>query len=107
MLILGIESPEVTLLPIGGVADMESIPQKPYQELLISLAGPAVNVAIAGVLAALSGGSFGTAKAEAHAGKDFLAVDGQAFGGLGEGFGGDERLVQRGSVPGIIRGQPV
>lgn len=58
----GIESPEVTLLPIGGVADMESIPQKPYQELLISLAGPAVNVVIAGVLMVLAGGlNFGDA----------------------------------------------
>ncbi|MCC3244175.1 site-2 protease family protein [Methylocystis sp. WRRC1] len=58
----GIVSPEVTLLPIGGVADMNKMPEKPYQELLIAVAGPMVNVAIAIVLLALSGAfNFGDA----------------------------------------------
>lgn len=59
----GLPVKEIVLLPIGGVSRMEKNPEKPLHELLISVAGPLVNVVIAGVLFGAAGTSLEGASA--------------------------------------------
>jgi Zn-dependent protease/CBS domain-containing protein len=60
---LGIEIGEITLLPIGGLARLKSLPEKPWDEVKIAIAGPLVNVVLAPfffAVALLLGGSLTT-----------------------------------------------
>lgn len=49
----GVKVRDITLMPMGGLAQMESIPEEPNKELRIALAGPLVNFGIAALLIGL------------------------------------------------------
>ncbi len=87
----GVQTPDITLLPIGGVAQLERVPEKPGEELVVALAGPAVNVAIAALLALALGG--------VPSASDGLAVENPGMGLLARLFWVNVSLVLFNLIP--------
>jgi Zn-dependent protease len=77
----GIETMDITLYPIGGVARLERMPRAPGAELLIALAGPAVNFAIIAALLAIGAlGAVGPSEGLLGGFLDYLIVMNLALG---------------------------
>ncbi len=73
----GIETENITLYPIGGVARLQRLPRAPGAELLITLAGPAVNFVLAALFAILGwlDAAGGTVSALGHFFQEMMLVN--------------------------------